>query len=246
MAGRLSEAAAYADTSLYGGAAGVRREPGGVLTCPVCGTVARRFLPFGLAGRRNARCPGCGSVERHRLLWLYLRDRTDLLRARRRILHTAPEPGLEPLLRAVHGRGYVSADAFNPDADVQADLRDLPFADGAFDALVSSHVLEHIPDDAPALAELGRVVRRGGRAVIMVPLAPDKPTYEDPAINTPEGRNTAFGHPFHFRIYGGDIVARLARAGFRATIHGSRSLLSGHQRRRYRINRNHLIDCVKM
>ncbi len=246
MAGRLSEAEAYGQTVLYGGAAAVRREPGGVLTCPVCGTVARRFLPFGLNGRRNARCPGCGSVERHRLLWCYLACHSDLLRHRRRVLHTAPEPCLEPRLRAVHGRGYVSVDAFNPAADVQADLRDLPFADGAFDALISSHVLEHIPDDAPALAELGRAVRRGGRAVIMVPLAPDAPTYEDASIDTPEGRNAAFGHPFHFRIYGGDIVDRLAKAGFRAEIRDSRRLLTGHQRRRYRINRNHLIDCVKV
>ncbi|MEX2642948.1 MAG: class I SAM-dependent methyltransferase [Acetobacterales bacterium] len=246
MAGRLTEAAAYADPRLYQATAAVRHEPGGVLECPVCGTVARRFLPFGLAGRRNAQCPGCGSVERHRFLWLYLRDRTDILRGRRRVLHTAPEPCIEPMLRAVHGRGYVSVDAFNPAADVRADLRDLPLPDASFDVLVSSHTLEHVPDDAPALAELGRVVRPGGWAAIMVPLDPSKPTHEDPSIDTPEGRNAAFGHPFHFRIYGHDIVDRLRAAGFAAEILSTRKLLSGHLRRRFRINRNYLVRCRRL
>ena len=63
--------------------------------CPVCRSHVRRFLHFGQPPRADARCPICGSLERHRLLWLFLRSRTDLFDgAPKRILHVAPEPVL--------------------------------------------------------------------------------------------------------------------------------------------------------
>jgi hypothetical protein len=45
--------------------------------CPVCETGFRKFYPFGVNPRPNACCPGCGSVERHRLLWVALGDLQD-------------------------------------------------------------------------------------------------------------------------------------------------------------------------
>lgn len=60
--------------------------------CPVCGTRRRKFLPYGYVhSRPNALCPRCLSLERHRLLWLYLQRETDLPTAYPRILHIAPE-----------------------------------------------------------------------------------------------------------------------------------------------------------
>ncbi|MGQ9365890.1 class I SAM-dependent methyltransferase [Azospirillum sp. A39] len=235
----LAEAAVYRRRALY------RRPPAltpasGPLLCPVCGRRASRFLPFGLGGRRNAQCPDCGSLERHRFLWLYLSGRTAFFRRTLRVLHTAPEPCLEGRLRTRHRRGYVSLDRFNPDADVQADLTALPFADGAFDVVVSSHVLEHVPDDRAALAEIARVLKPSGWAVLMFPFDPRRPTAEDPAMDTPAKRMAAYGHPYHYRIYGRDTPERLAACGLAATVVSTRDLLSPHRRRRHRINANHL------
>ncbi|WP_051340789.1 class I SAM-dependent methyltransferase [Azospirillum halopraeferens] len=235
----LDEAAVYERRTLYDRP----RAPvpaGGLLRCPVCGRSASRFLPFGLGGRRNAQCPDCGSLERHRFLWLYLRERTDFFRRRLTVLHTAPEPCLEAPFRAQHGRGYVTLDRFNPHADVQADLTDLPFPDAAFDMVVSSHVLEHVPDDRAALREIARVLKPSGRAVLMFPFDPRRPTAEDAAMDTPAKRMAAYGHPYHYRIYGSDTPARLAACGLSAAVVATRDLLSGHRRRRHRVNTNHL------
>ncbi len=220
------------------------RDPGGVLQCPICGTQARRFLPFGLAGRRNARCPVCGSVERHRFLWRYLTRATGWLHQRLRVLHTAPEACLEHRFRALPNWRYRSVDRFDPAADILADLRALPLATGSQDLILTSHTLEHIPDDRAAIRELGRVTRPGGVVLVMVPFDPRlQRTLEDPANDTPARRMAAYGHPYHYRIYGADLIDRLAEAGFDATVVESKRWLTPHQRRRYRINRNHLLTC---
>lgn len=240
----LDEAAIYRLEALYARPTRGNLRPG-LLQCPICGTRASRFNPFGLADRPNAQCPTCGSVERHRLLWLFLTRYTDLLRRRLRVLHTAPEPCFEPRLRACHGRGYVTVDRFDPHVDRQADLTALPFADASFDVFLCSHVLEHVPHDAAALAELSRVTRPGGWGVIMVPFDPARPTFEDPAIDTPAGRMAAYGHPYHYRIYGADLPDRLRGVGFDVRTISTKRLFPGHQRRRYRLNNNSLILCRK-
>jgi SAM-dependent methyltransferase len=241
----LDEAAVYrAERAYHARLPGAGAE--GVLTCPICGTRALRFLPFGLNGRRNSRCPVCGSVERHRFLWLYLTGETDFATGRHRLLHTAPEPCLETRLRPRPNLRYLSVDRFNPFADLAADLTDLPLATGSFDRLITSHVLEHVPDDRTAMAELARVLRPGGEAIVMVPFDPDRPkTAEDPAMDTPAKRLAAYGHPFHYRIYGADLVDRLGAAGLAARVIDSKRFLTPHQRRRFRINRNHLLHCVR-
>jgi SAM-dependent methyltransferase len=243
--GQLSEGDVYRRERLYAESRAAFGPPG-VLSCPICGTAACRFLPFGLAGRRNARCPGCGSVERHRFLWVYLRDHTRLLRRRARVLHVAPERWLMERLRALPHLSHLGTDRFSPLADVAADLTRLPFATGRFDLVLCSHVLEHIPDDAAAIAEIARVLRPGGRAVVMVPYDPKGPTQEGRAIADPRQRLALFGHPYHWRINGNDFPDRLRAAGLVPTVVDSRRLLSGHRRRRWRINRNHLFDCVRV
>ncbi len=242
-AGGLSAAEVYRREDLYRRRASRPLAPG-LLHCPVCGHSAAAFLPFGLGGRRNALCPTCGSLERHRFLWLYLTRYTRLLRQAARVLHTAPEPCLEPRLRALPNLRYQSLDLFDPAADVQADLCDLPFDDGHFDLLLSSHVLEHLPDDGPALGELARVLRPGGRAVIMVPYDPDLPvTEEGGQVTSPAERMARFGHPYHYRNYGADFPARLAAAGFEVTPVRVKRLLTPQRRRFFRLNDNFLFDC---
>jgi len=179
--------------------------PPGAFACPVCGGHYRRFLPFGLDGRRNARCPGCGSLERHRFMWMHLRDRHRLLERRLRLLHIAPEHCIRDALSANPALQYVSVDMFDPEADRAADMTALPFRDASFDFAICSHVLEHIEDDRKAMAELHRVLGPRGRAVVMVPIEMKRAvTYEDPSIDTAAGRDAAFGHPYHVRICGAD------------------------------------------
>lgn len=182
--------------------------------CPLCGT-AGIFAP-GPNGRPDAMCTACKSLERHRLTWLFLTFETDLLQRPHRLLHFAPEPSFVKRFRDVDDLVYVTADIASPLADVQVDIQALPFTDGEFDAVLCSHVLEHVPDDRRAMNELYRVVRPGGWALVGVPLKKG-PTYEDPSIVTPEARREAFGQEDHVRIYGDDLEARLTEAGFAVT-----------------------------
>ena len=184
--------------------------------CPCCGGKFRRFVPYGVRPRRpHAQCPSCGSVERHRLLWLYLRERTDLFVRAQRLLHVAPEEGFQERLRTIPGLRYASADLASPLAGVRADVQRLPFADAAFDSLFCHHVLEHVPDDRMAMRELLRVLRPGGWALLQSPLRSDQAeTDEDPSIVDPRERERRFGQRDHVRVYGRDYADRLRAAGF--------------------------------
>jgi hypothetical protein len=247
---RQIRAANIAADAVYGVRQNMRKtaDPaisGSAFACPVCGGRYRGFLPFGLNGRRNARCPGCGSLERHRFMWMHLRDRHRLMQRRLRLLHIAPEQCIHEVLSANPALRYVSVDMFDPAADRTADLTALPFGDASFDFAICSHVLEHIEDDRAAIAELFRVLAPGGRAVVMVPIEMDRPeTYEDASINTADGRDKAFGHPYHVRICGADYPDRLRREGFEVELIYSRSM-TPHMRRVWRINKTVLFDCRK-
>jgi DNA-directed RNA polymerase subunit RPC12/RpoP len=184
--------------------------------CPICGGHFRKFLPTGTAQRPNAVCPRCGSHERHRLLWLYLKQKTDLPTSRKRLLHFAPEVCLQRRFAAMRNVEYISADLSVPNAAVRMDITAIVFPDNTFDCILCSHVLEHIPDDRRAMAELYRVLKPGGWAILQVPMHEGK-TYENPAIVTPDGRLRHFGQEDHVRKYGADYGDRLRDAGFTVT-----------------------------
>ncbi len=181
--------------------------------CPVCAKCYRRFLPAGVEPRPNALCPGCGSLERHRLLLAALErlwaDNT--LRHGGRLLHVAPEPALAAVFQ--RDFDYLSIDLDERRAMVAMDLTALTFADGTFDAIVCNHVLEHVPDDHIALAELHRVMKVGGWGSIQVPMDGEV-TREDPTINDPGERLRLYGQEDHVRLYGRDFTDRLEAAGF--------------------------------
>jgi SAM-dependent methyltransferase len=196
---------------------GSAREEGRLVRCPICDHRADEFLPFGTGDvkRPGAQCPGCGALERHRLVWLYLLDETDLFSgsARRRMLHLAPEPMLEPLLRGDARLDYVSADIEPGVAQEQMDVTDIRHPDASFDVIYASHVLEHVPDDALAMGELHRVLRPGGWAILQVPILYER-TDEDPTITDPQERLRRFAQIDHVRVYGLDYADRLRAAGF--------------------------------
>lgn len=210
--------------------------------CPVCESGFGYFLPFGLDRRKNALCPGCGSLERHRFLWLCLTRIPDLLRGRRTILHIAPEGAIRRRLGVLPGIRYLAADRYRPDVPHRMDVTDLPLADRSVDLVLCSHVLEHVDDDRTALREFARVLRPGGAAIIMVPLDLSRDTVEDGTATTAAQRRAAFGHPYHVRICGRDYGCRIAAAGFSVRRVDS-ATLSAHRRRYHRINKTSLFDC---
>jgi SAM-dependent methyltransferase len=191
------------------------REPAGLI-CPCCGGHYAEFLPAG--GRRkrpNRKCPGCGSLERHRALWLYLVNRTNLLTGELRVLHFSPMPVLRDLLGRMPNLDYVAADLEGNRADLRMDISDVLFREGVFDAVLAVHVLEHVPADRRAMREVFRVLRPGGWAVLHSPIEPGREvTFEDPSIVAPEERERAFGQKDHVRAYGHDYPLRLRQAGF--------------------------------
>lgn len=183
--------------------------------CMACGGSSPSFGP-GPGGRPGASCPHCGSLERHRFLALLLDGLGPWLAGARLVLDVAPSHQTATRLQSLCPTAHVRVD-FDPAADgravdVQASITDLPFGDGVVDALVCYHVLEHVPDDAAAIAEIARVLRDGGCALVQVPWRPGRPTDEDPSLPREE-RIRRFGQADHVRYYGGDVDARFQRAG---------------------------------
>jgi SAM-dependent methyltransferase len=195
------------------GAVRAARHRGDLVECPCCDATFSRFLPH--RGRDHAKCPRCGSLERHRLLWLFLERETDLFDGGRSLLHIAPEYAFLRRLWRTGGLRYVTGDLDSALADVELDAMDLPFASESFDSLICNHVLEHVEDDRRALAEIHRVLRPGGWAVLMCPVDRRRATtLEDPAVRAPADRHRVFGQSDHVRLYGRDYADRLAAAGF--------------------------------
>lgn len=180
--------------------------------CPCCDRSARTFEPAGFTPRANAKCPWCGSRERHRLLWTVLSDFIESGDLDGRMLHVAPEPSIAQRVAAVPNIGYVSIDLQLPAADVHADIVGrLPFQDSTFDSVLCSHVLEHVHDDRAALEEIYRVLKPGGLAFFLVPISEHPDTAYDPSITDPKERARLYGQEDHVRVYGQDFVSLLSR-----------------------------------
>jgi SAM-dependent methyltransferase len=175
-----------------------------------------------MAGRdpNNPICPRCGAQARHRALWLYLHERTDLFSGKGlEVLHFAPERALGGALAAAPGIHYVSADLTDPAAMEHFDITDIPHPDGSFDVILCIHVLEHVEDDRKAMRELHRILAPEGFAIVLVPLDLDRAeTYEDRSITDPSERRRAFWQADHLRLYGRDFPERLKEAGFEVTV----------------------------
>ncbi|MDH5608839.1 MAG: methyltransferase domain-containing protein [Cyclobacteriaceae bacterium] len=189
---------------------------GNAVICPVCDSGFRKFLPYGRVGRSNALCPNCLSLERHRLIWLYLKRQTSFFEKPARMLHIAPEHCFISRFDALPNLDYLTGDIESPLAKIKMDIHAIPLDDASFDIVFCNHVLEHVRDDHQALSEIYRVLRPGGWAILQVPFfypLPDK-TIEDPEITDPKEREKLFGQDDHVRKYGTDYAERLQKAGF--------------------------------
>jgi SAM-dependent methyltransferase len=207
--------------------------------CPCCGGRYDHFLPYGVKPRPHSRCPGCGAVERHRLLALYLESKRDVLFGARpfRILHAAPEPIVAALIRRYAGQNleYVGGDLSprqRPGA-VRIDLTAIDQPSASFDAIICYHVLEHIKDDRLAMSEMLRVLKPGGWAILDVPIDWTlAQTFEADAGNDDE-RRRLFGDHRHVRCYASDFADRLRSVGWQVETDWFVRGLSGDDRVRY-------------
>lgn len=187
--------------------------------CPICNNNVRVFLPYGVNPRPNALCPICGSLERHRLVYLYFKEQTNLFTKKIKMLHIAPEKILTAIFSKQFNIDYLSADIDSSRAMVEMDLQDIRLPDNLFDVIYCSHVLEHIPDDRKAMKELYRVLRPGGWAVLQVPIKKNlQNTLENSSVITPEQRILHYGQHDHLRLYGMDYEERLREAGFNVKV----------------------------
>lgn len=210
---------------------------GSAVTCPCCGGSFSRFVQH--RTRPFAKCPRCASLERHRLLHLYITERTDLPDAELSVLHFAPEYELQNYLRSRPGLTHRSADIDSALADDQVDIQALPYDDATFDVVICLHVLEHIPDERKAMSELLRVLKPSGRAIVMVPIDHRlETTLEDPAVTSEEDRHRVFGQFDHVRLYGRDFGDRLAAVGFDVRLDAFADELPDERVRRYGLRRD--------
>lgn len=191
---------------------------GNKFTDPIDGKSFRMFLPYGYGKQRNnALSPSTLSLERHRLLWLYLKNETDFFtsKEKKKVLHFAPEQAFYKLFRNQKNIEYTTTDLFSPLADVKADICDLPFENDSYDIIFCNHVLEHIPDDTKAMQELFRVLKPGGMAILQIPQdLKRETTFADDSITDQKERAAIFGQYDHVRIYGRDYFDKLRSIGF--------------------------------
>jgi len=188
---------------------------GNNVECPICGGKFRKFLPYGNKGADNRLCPKCLSLERHRLLWLYFKNKTNFFSAPLKVLHVAPEQSFIKRFKKLDNLDYITGDIESPLADVKMDICKIPFNDNTFDVFICNHVLEHIEDEPKALSEIFRILKPKGWAILQVPINPNlEITFEDPTITTQKDREKHFGQYDHVRFHGLDYPKRLEKAGF--------------------------------
>ncbi len=191
---------------------------GDQVECPCCAKQFKKFLSYGAKKARDgALCPWCLSLERHRLLWIFLKE-TNIYSENVKVLHFAPEHQFQEKLKACPNVDYLSCDIDMPTAMDKQDITGLTYEDNRFDIILCNHVLEHIPDDLKAMSELYRVLKPGGWAILQTPMLDRSQSFEDDSITDVKERVRVFGQNDHVRIYGMDKKTRLESVGFRVEV----------------------------
>lgn len=219
---------------------------GNGFTDPIDGKSFKTFLDYGyIKTRKNVLSPSTLSLERHRLLWLYLKNETDFFTVEKKVLHFAPEQAFYKRFRAMENLDYTTTDLNSPLADVKADICNLPFEDNTFDVILCNHVLEHIPDDTKAMQELYRILKVGGMGIFQIPqdLSREK-TFEDDSITDKKERAKIFGQYDHVRIYGRDYFEKLRTIGFKVEEVDYTATLSEEEIDKYRLAKGEIIPVV--
>lgn len=219
---------------------------GNTYTDPIDGKSFKSFLPYGYGNQRNnVLSPSTLSLERHRLLWLYLQNETNFFSAEHKVLHFAPEQCFLKRFKTLKHLDYTTTDLESPIADVKADICSLPFEDDSYDVILCNHVLEHIPDDTKAMQELYRVMKPGGYGIFQIPqdLSRER-TFEDHSITDRKERAKIFGQYDHVRVYGRDYFEKLRSIGFKVDEVDYTSKLSEDEIARYCLAKGEIIPVV--
>ncbi len=216
-------------------------------TDPIDGRQFRKFLSYGYEKtRKNVLSPSTLSLERHRLLWLYLKNETNFFTSPLKVLHFAPEQAFYKRFKKLPNITYTTTDLNSPLADVKADICQLPFADNSYDVILCNHVLEHIPDDTKAMQELYRVLKPNGWGIFQIPQdLKRETTFEDNSITDKADRAKIFGQYDHVRVYGLDYFDKLRSVGFKVDAVDYTAKLSTAAVETYRLASGELIPLVK-
>lgn len=219
---------------------------GNTFTDPIDGKSFKSFLPYGYGTQRpNVLSPSTLSLERHRLLWLYLKNETDFFSSQKRVLHFAPEQAFYKRFRKMKNLDYVTTDLNSPLADVKADICNLPFDDNSFDIILCNHVLEHISDDTKAMQELYRVLKTSGMGIFQIPQDLNRETtFEDNSITDKKERTKIFDQYDHVRVYGRDYFNKLRSIGFKVEEVDYTSTLTEEQVNKYCLEKGEIIPVV--
>jgi len=219
---------------------------GNTFTDPIDDKSFKTFLPYGYGNQRhNVLSPSTLSLERHRLLWLYLKNETPFFSADKKVLHFAPEQCFLNRFRQLKNLEYTTTDLLSPIADVKADICNLPFDDNSYDIILCNHVLEHIPDDTKAMQELYRVMKPGGYGIFQIPQELDREvTFEDDSITDKAERAKIFGQYDHVRVYGRDYFDKLRSIGFKVEEVDYTATLSAEAIEKYCLAKGEIIPVV--
>lgn len=222
---------------------------GNKVECPVCEHSFRKFLSYGskVAHRENVLCPYDLTLERHRLMWLYLKRESNFFSADKlNVLHIAPEQCFHSRFKKQKNLTYLTGDLVSPIADIHFDLHQIPLEDNRFDVVFCNHVLEHVDDAMQCMKELYRVMKPGGWGIFQVPQDLSRElTYEDPTITTPEDREKHFWQKDHVRLFGKDYPEWLRKAGFQVEVAFSQHPISIQEMDRYRLIHEELLYIVR-
>ncbi|SRR6056297_61782 len=214
---------------------------------PIDGKKFRSFLPYGYENpRENVLSPSTLSLERHRLLWLFLKTETNFFTANLNVLHFAPEQAFYSKFKKLKNLVYTTTDLNSPLADIKADICNLPFNNDSYDVILCNHVLEHIPDDTKAMKELYRILKPGGWGIFQVPQELNREkTFHDDSITDQKERAKIFGQYDHVRIYGRDYFQKLRSVRFEVEEVDYTKTLTSEEVNRYRLAKGEIIPLVK-
>lgn len=233
----------------------IKNSKGNNVVCPVCNSTFSVFAPFGIIKRENAQCLNCGSLERHRLLWKYIAEKTDLFVTSKKlsVMHFAPEEAFYNFFAEHKNIEYIPCDLFpeifkyKKSVTIEKiDITNIAFPDNYVDVIICNYVLNCIPDEKLAFSELRRVMKKTGWGVFQVPIDVNREfTYEDSTIVTPEARERAFGMSECVRWYGRDYADRLKNAGFDVVVDDYITKFSTEDLARYGLMGSEMIYLVR-
>jgi len=216
-------------------------------TDPISGKSYRKLLPYGrgVHHRKNAIAPHSLSLERHRLMWLYLKEKTKFFSGEpKEMLHIAPEFCFIKKFKNLNNLKYITADLNSPWADYHFDVHEIPFAENTFDVIICNHVLEHVDDYKKVLREFFRVMKPGGFGIFQVPIDNSRNnTYEDWSITSPAEREIHFWQADHVRLFGANYHKELESAGFKVEIFDAEKELGVQQIKKYALMQGELLYC---